>query len=152
MKPNFTILISSVGRRAQLVDCFRRGARELGLELRVLGADAAPNLSPASQLVDRCFPVPLCSDSAFADEMVRLCEQEEVRLVVPTIDPELPVYARCKQRFEAAGTTVLISGPRTVAIAADPYRTQYNKDMREVALKIIEHGILVIKGINAVSS
>jgi len=123
MADKLTLLISSVGRRAQLVDCFRRAAHELGLQLRVIGADAAPDLSPASQLVDRCFPVPRCSDPTFVDEMLRLCELEAVRLVVPTIDPELPVFARSRQKFETAGTKVVISGPRTVEIAADKVAT-----------------------------
>jgi len=123
MKRNFTILISSVGRRAQLVECFRRAAKELDLSLTVLGTDAAPELSPASHLVDRCFKVPRCSDLDFVPATIALCRNHNVNLVVPTIDPELPSYAIHAKDFEIAGAKVLISSPSTIDIAFDKYRT-----------------------------
>jgi len=123
MKRNFTILISSVGRRAQLVECFRRGARELGIALSVLGTDAAPDLSPGSQLVDRCFKVPRCSDPQFVPETLTVCRNHNVNLIVPTIDPELPIYAAHVEDFEIIGSKVLISSPRTIDIAFDKCRT-----------------------------
>jgi carbamoyl-phosphate synthase large subunit len=55
--------------------------------------------------------------------VLELCEKHAVDLVVPTIDPELPVYAAARDRFAAAGTTVAISSPETVALAADKRAT-----------------------------
>jgi len=123
MKPNLTLLISSVGRRVQLIECFRRAAKELNIGLRVLGTDAVPELSPASHLVDKCFQVPHCSDPEFVSRTVAICRDKGVDLVVPTIDPELPVYAQHAREFELAGTKALISSPSTVEIAFDKSRT-----------------------------
>jgi carbamoyl-phosphate synthase large subunit len=123
MKSNVTILISSVGRRAQLVQCFRRAARELDLPLTVLGTDAAPELSPASHLVDRCFQVPPCSDPQFVSATIAICRNQNVNLIVPTIDHELPIYAAHVKDFEIAGGKVLISSPSTIDIAFDKCRT-----------------------------
>lgn len=123
MKRNFTILISSVGRRAQLVECFRRAAKELDLPLTVLGADVAPELSPASHLVDRCFQVPRCSDPQFVPKTIAICRSQNVNLIVPTIDHELPIYANHVKDFETAGAKVLISSPSTIDIAFDKCRT-----------------------------
>jgi carbamoyl-phosphate synthase large subunit len=52
-----------------------------------------------------------------------LCEKHAVDLIVPTIDPELPVYAAARERFAAAGVTVAVSAAETVGIAADKVRT-----------------------------
>jgi carbamoyl-phosphate synthase large subunit len=123
MNHKLTILISSVGRRAQLVQCFRQAAKELSLALTVVGTDAAPELSPASHLVDRCFTVPRCSHSNFVSNTIDICRNEKVDLVIPTIDPELPIYAAHSKEFEVTGTKVLISGPRTIDIAFDKLRT-----------------------------
>ncbi len=123
MKRNFTILISSVGRRAQLVDCFRRAAKELDIALSVLGTDAAPELSPASHLVDRCFQVPRCSDSQFVPKTIAICRNQHVNLIVPTIDHELPIYATHAKDFEIVGAKVLISSPSAVDIAFDKRQT-----------------------------
>ena len=123
MKSNFTILISSVGRRAQLVECFRRAAKELDIALKVVGTDAAPELSPASHLVDRCFQVPRCSDSQFVPETLAISKNQDANLIVPTIDPELPIYAAHAEDFEMIGAKVLISSPGTIDIAFDKCRT-----------------------------
>jgi len=96
---------------------------ELDFQLTVLGTDAVPDLSPASHLVDRCFKVPLCSDSQFVTNTIATCRAERVDLIVPTIDPELPVYAAHTKDFEIAGTKVLISDTNTIDIAFDKSRT-----------------------------
>jgi carbamoyl-phosphate synthase large subunit len=119
----FTILMSSVGRRAQLVECFRRAARELSISITVLGTDATPDLSPASHLVDRCFQVPRCSDPKFVPATMEICGMYNVNLIIPTIDPELPIYAAHAKEFETAGTKVLISSPSAIDIAFDKRRT-----------------------------
>jgi carbamoyl-phosphate synthase large subunit len=123
MNRKLTILISSVGRRAQLVQCFRQAAAELSLALTVVGTDAAPEFSPASHLVDRCFTVPRCSHPDFVSNAIDVCRNEHVDLVIPTIDPELPIYAAYSKEFEAAGTKVLISSSSTIDIAFDKLRT-----------------------------
>jgi carbamoyl-phosphate synthase large subunit len=123
MERAFTLLISSVGRRVQLVECFRRAAKELDLRLTVLGVDAAPELSPASQLVDRCFQVPLCSAPKFIQELLAICGKESVNLIVPTVDPELPIYARYAEEFATVGTRVLVSSEETIDIASDKWST-----------------------------
>jgi carbamoyl-phosphate synthase large subunit len=119
MGKQFRLLISSVGRRAQLIECFRRAAIDLGIEIAVLGSDADPDLAPASRLVDGCFRVPRCSSPLFVEEMLRLCVREEIDLIIPTIDPELPLYARHRVLFEENGTKILVSGQQTVDIAFD---------------------------------
>ncbi len=119
MKRTFTLLISSVGRRAQLIECFRRAAKELDVLLTVLGTDAAPELSPASQLVDQSFQVPRCTDVEFVPETLAICKSRSVNLIVPTIDHELPIYAARAKEFETAGIKVLISNEKTIEIASD---------------------------------
>jgi len=114
------ILVSSVGRRAQLVHCFREAFRYLGLEGNVYGADRCPELSPAAHLVDKCFRVPGCSDPAFIDNLVEVCRQNSISFVIPTIDTELPVLANARQYLlDYAGTDVIISSPETIRIASD---------------------------------
>ena len=61
---------------------------------------------------------------AFVAAMVELCAEHGVDLVVPTIDPELPVLRGGRATsFAAAGTTVAVSAPDVVAIAADKVAT-----------------------------
>ena len=116
---NATVLISSIGRRSQLTECFRRAIQGLGCEGRILGADAAPAYAPAAYLTEAAFSVPCCSDLEFIPSMLALCRRERVKLLVPTIDHELPLYASHCREFEDIGTTVAASAPETVDLAGD---------------------------------
>jgi carbamoyl-phosphate synthase large subunit len=117
------ILISSAGRRGQLVSCFRESALELGVELEVLATDMRPELSAACQLADRSAAVPPCSSPEFVPALLRLCREHQVSLIVPTIDTELQVLSDAREAFAEVGTEVTVSEPAVVAIARDKSRT-----------------------------
>lgn len=119
----FTVLISSIGRRSQLIGCFQQAFQRLNIPGRIIGVDANPSLSPAAHLVEQCFPVPRCDDPTFVDSVLAVCKEQQVRLVIPTIDPELPVYAAQRKRFMAEGIQVAISGEQTIQISADKSKT-----------------------------
>jgi carbamoyl-phosphate synthase large subunit len=118
-----TVLISSIGRRTQLVRCFQQAFEQLGIKGRVIGVDSNPDYAPAAHLVEECRNVPPCTDPAYAECVLSICQERDVCLVVPTIDPELPVYAAARDRFRLSGIQVAISGPRTVHIAGDKAET-----------------------------
>jgi carbamoyl-phosphate synthase large subunit len=115
-----SVLISSAGRRAALIDIFRQAqaqAQPCG-QGRVLAADASPYAAALWQ-ADAHFVVPPCTDASFVPTMLDLCARERVSLLVPTIDTELATYARHREDFLAVGTLLAISGPATIDIAVD---------------------------------
>lgn len=116
------VLLSSAGRRVALLETFRDALRSLGLQGKVMAADASA-CSAASWAADDRFVVPRCGDDAFIPAMLDLCRRERVALVVPTIDTELMVLARHRAAFAALGTTVAVSAPATIAVAEDKRRT-----------------------------
>ena len=119
-----SILFSSVGRRAQLIDCFRRSLRALDLEGRIVGIDSSRS-APAAYLVDRFIRVPRCDSPDFLETTLEICRKYDVSLLVPTIDTELLFYASHREQFSAIGTTVAVSTPETVEICVD--KTQSNR-------------------------
>jgi carbamoyl-phosphate synthase large subunit len=118
----FNVLISSGGRRVGLVNIFRETLRDLGLDGRVIVADMSP-LSSAFHSADDGVIVPAIKSPEFIPTMLEICEREEVGLLIPTLDPELPLYARSRDAFAAIGTTVAISAPDAVAIGCDKLKT-----------------------------
>lgn len=122
MRP-LTVLFSSAGRRVALMDCFRADAAELGVSVRVVAADAAPELSAACRSADAGYKVPRCLEQDFVPRLLDVCAKEKVSLLVPTIDTELAVLAAHRAEFEAAGVTVAVSDPATVAAARDKAET-----------------------------
>ena len=108
-----TVLVSSAGRRVELLRAFRAALHDLDLDGRVLATDRSW-YSSARHSADEQFQVPGCDDPDFVPRMVELCAEQRVDLVVPTIDPELPVLAAARDELAAVGTTVAVSSPEVV--------------------------------------
>lgn len=122
MPTPFNILISSAGRRVSLVRCFQNALLDIGVHGMVVSADLKPN-SSACQASDAYFPAPRFTSGRFIEDMLALCQSEHIRLIIPTIDTELPYYADNVARFEAIGTAVCISSPDMIRIAGDKVDT-----------------------------
>jgi carbamoyl-phosphate synthase large subunit len=116
------VLVTAASRRVPLVAAFRRAIDALGLKGRVLVTDVNP-LSPAVQVADEAFRVPLSTESGYLDAILDICDLEDVRLVVPTIDDELPVFSAAFGRFEQRGILVNVSPAFTTALCNDKYAT-----------------------------
>ena len=125
MKSACTILISSAGRRVELIRCFRDGAARLGIELRVIAVDVDPAMSAACQVADLAVRVPRCDRTEFIDELLRVCLRHEVDLVVPTIDPELEPLSAQAGRFGEIGVALAVAAPEVVRLARDKLRTAH---------------------------
>ena len=113
------ILILSAGRRVSLVRAFRAAADER----RVLAADMAPRMSAACHVADAAFMLPHCLDREYPDALEALCREQQVALVVPTIDTELAGLAALRERFAAFGCTLVVSDSDFVAACRDKVRT-----------------------------
>jgi carbamoyl-phosphate synthase large subunit len=118
----FNILLTAGSRRVALVQAFRTALRALGLPGAVIVADVNP-LSPAVHVADRSYRIPLVADPAYLSEVLSLCEEEQIRLVVPTIDDELPLFGASRDRFTAIGTFVACSSEETSLICNDKLET-----------------------------
>jgi carbamoyl-phosphate synthase large subunit len=116
------VLISSAGRRVALAQCFRQSFKELNIEGRIVAIDTTV-YSPAGQLADAYHVVPRCTDADFIPEVLSVCQKERVNLIVPTIDTELPVYARVREDFRQRGIHIAVAAPETVSICCDKIAT-----------------------------
>ena len=120
---DLTLLVSSAGRRVALIECFRRSAKANDINLKVLACDREPALSAACKAADRAFVVPGCTHPAFIETMLEIVSDFGVKLVVPTIDPELAPLAEAVPRFAELGARVHVSPPSVIEIVRDKLRT-----------------------------
>jgi carbamoyl-phosphate synthase large subunit len=118
----FNVLLLSAGRRVSLLRSFRDSLKSLSLAGHVFAADTSP-LSAAFQDSDNGFLVPPCSDPDFVPALLRICSARDVGLVVPTIDPELPVLAANREEFARVGTVLAVSTPEVIAVGSDKAET-----------------------------
>lgn len=114
----FNVLVTSAGRRIQLIDGLRRALARRAVDGAVLVAEAS-TAAPSFYYADEAHLVPRVSEPGYIEALLRLCDERAVRLVVPTIDTELPSLARARDRFAERGVTVSVSAWPTIAISSD---------------------------------
>jgi len=116
------VLFTSVGRRVELLKAFKRAYKELQLKGNVVAVDIDP-LAPALQVADRSYIVPRISDPSYIPTLAQICQEEEVKLVFPLIDLDIPVLARHKEELEATGARVVVVSQEAAEIVTDKWLT-----------------------------
>jgi carbamoyl-phosphate synthase large subunit len=114
------VLITAASRRVPLVRAFRNAVEKSGG--RVVTTDMNP-MSPALYFGHKHYIVPLTTDKYYIPIIESICHTEDVNLIIPTIDDELPIFGRAIARFENAGIDVAVSSERTSNICNDKYET-----------------------------
>ncbi len=122
-RPRLRMVLSSAGRRVGLLRAFRSSADALGVDLELFACDLRPEWSSACMEADYAFAVPPATSQDFIVAMLGYCERHSISLVVPTIDTELILYSRARDRFAAIGTTVAIGSVELVEMARDKLAT-----------------------------
>src|SRR6266850_4713114 len=115
------VLITAASRRVPLVRAFRNAVENFG-KGRVVTTDINP-LSPALYFGHKHHIVPLTTDRHYIPIIESICDAEDVNLVIPTIDDELPIFGRALPQFEQIGIDVAVSSERTSNICNDKYET-----------------------------
>lgn len=81
-------------------------------------------LAPALYFADKHKLIPAISDINYIDNLISLCNEENVKLVVPTIDTELLILAENKQRIESeTNAKVMISDLKLIQMCRDKIKT-----------------------------
>lgn len=88
----------------------------------VFAADCDPT-APSLFAADRGYILPMVSSPDYARYLLKLCQDNRIKLVVPLIDPELSVLAREKRSFLSHGIVLAVSDEQVISIANDKLLT-----------------------------
>ena len=116
------ILFTGVGRRIELLQAFRNAALTLDKNLKIFGADMN-GTAPALAYCDYTRRVVSMKDANYIDDLISICLDDQIDLLIPTIDTDLLVLSENKEKFEKIGTKVLISSPDKIQICRDKNKT-----------------------------
>ena len=114
------ILFTSVGRRVELIQAFKKSAENIGIDLTIIGADISFT-APALFFCDQRIITPRISDPDYIPFLVNYCKTNRVNALIPTIDTDLLILAERKKEFES--TKVIISDPDKIRICRDKRKT-----------------------------
>ena len=106
------ILFTSVGRRVELMQAFRKAADELKSsgelkdDLTIIGADIT-DTAPALYFCDETRIVPRIKDKSYIPVLLEICQEEAVDCLIPTIDTDLLLLAENKPISARSSTTIV---------------------------------------------
>ncbi len=121
---NSNILISSAGRRVELLNYFRTELQNFDKASKILATDLNPDLSSACQIADKSVEICHSQDADFIDQLFNVCSENKVRLVIPTNDNELVPLALNKEKFSEFGIEIIISDYQFIKECRDKRETK----------------------------
>ena len=77
------LLFTSVGRRVELMQAFKRAAQKNNMNLTIYGADMSET-APALLFCDRAVMVPRIKDDKYIPSLLKVCEEEKIDALIPT--------------------------------------------------------------------
>lgn len=114
----YHILFTGVGRRVELLQAFRQAALNLNIKLKIYGADLT-GTAPALAYCDYTRKACGMRDENYIPQLLEICQNDNIDMLIPTIDTDLLVLAENAEKFDAIGTKVLISKPDKIAVCRD---------------------------------
>lgn len=116
------VLFTSAGRRVELLRAFRAAYAALNLPGVIVAVDIDP-LAPALQASDRHYLVPRLGHPDYLDAIVEVCRREQIGLVLPLIDDDIPFLARHREALERTGARLGVVTLPAAEITADKWLT-----------------------------
>tara|TARA_R110000868_G_scaffold85582_6_gene240664 strand:+ start:108 stop:1073 length:966 start_codon:yes stop_codon:yes gene_type:complete len=113
------VLITSAGRRVSLVKAFQNELKALVPDGLVMTTDYNIQLSAACHVSDKAFELPLVDDTNYLDKLINVCLNNNIKLIVPTIDTELLLLAKNFKLLSKKGITPIISSMEFINICRD---------------------------------
>lgn len=115
------ILITSISRKVWLVKAFKDALYEEGIEGKIISVEVNP-LSAGLYMSDKHYFVPASCDGNFIPKILEICKKENIKLLIPTRDRELLLFAENKNKFDEQGIQVMVSSPATIQVCNDKYK------------------------------
>lgn len=117
------ILITSAGRRVDLVQNFKNSLILKFPGSKVFTTDSNPHLSAACHFSDKTFLVSKIESKNYLNEIINICIDNKVGLIIPTIDSELLLFSQAKEKLLKEGIKIVISSESIIELCSDKRKT-----------------------------
>lgn len=112
------VLLTSVGRRAYLVKYFKDALNFIGL---IHAANS--HYTYAMQIADKSICTPLIHDPIYIDYLIDYCLKNNIKVIIPLFDIDLPILASSKKKFNEKGIQIVVSDYEITQICNDKWKT-----------------------------
>ncbi|MCQ2200478.1 MAG: ATP-grasp domain-containing protein [Bacteroidales bacterium] len=111
------ILCCNAGRRGRFVQDVRTTLNGSG---KVIATDNW-SVAPAIFMADVQYVVPKINDPNYINEVLNICQKEDIKAVLTCIDPEIELLAANREKFISKGILPLCPSPKSAHLCFDKY-------------------------------
>lgn len=112
-----SVLMTSAGSKIPLLRALRAGARRIDHDAKIVAGDIDPDAASGC-IADSFWRMPK-TEALDLEAIVVGCQRRDVRTILPTRDGELAFWAGARPALEAAGVSVIVSRPESIALCLD---------------------------------
>ena len=123
IKEKVKILITSAGS-TNGVNVIKALREQKEIKLSLIAVDMNP-LAAGFFLSDKYYKVPRAEVPEFIPAILRICEKEKIKIIIPTFSYELPFFSKNKEMFWKKGIKMAISDYETFLITDDKIKTYH---------------------------
>ncbi len=121
---SYNVLLLSIGRRVELVNCFMNAAKKLNIHSVIWGGDCS-DTAPALYFADKACILPSISSPNYINSIIDICKRNNIALIIPTIDTDLLLLSRNKETIESlTSAKLVISDERMISVCQNKVDTQ----------------------------
>ncbi len=114
----FNILITSSSRKVSLIKSFEHALQILSLDGRVYAVDSSP-LSTSLYISSYSVVSPKTDEKDYLDWLLGFCLTNGIRLIIPTRDEELGLFASVKDNLKKKGIYINVSSEQIIRTCGD---------------------------------
>lgn len=111
MENKLSMLITSIGKRVQLI-------KHLKKNFKVVGVDAG-DLNPAKSFVDTFYKIPKANENGYIQNLLDICKKEKINVLIPLYEGEFEILHNAREQFNNIGTILLLSNSEILNICKD---------------------------------
>lgn len=115
--PEFSVLVTSISRKVSMLKSVKLACKKINSNITLIGADVSDDVI-GKYFVDQFWKMPFIKDLSF-DIVLNYCKENNVKLIIPSRDGELPFWSSIKTKLKENGISVLISGSKSIEITLD---------------------------------
>lgn len=110
-----TIILTSIGKRIELI-------KHLKTKGRVVGVDSS-DLNAGRYFVDSFYRIPRANEKGYIDSLIDICKKENADFIIPLHEAEFSILCDNRSMFDEAGTTLVLSDKAIIDICKDKFKT-----------------------------
>lgn len=116
-KPEFSVLVTSISKKVSMLKSVKQACEKINSKINLIGADVSEDVI-GKYFVDQFWVMPFIKNLDF-NIVLKFCKENNVKLIIPSRDGELPFWSSIKKSLKENGISVLISDSNSIDITLD---------------------------------